>query len=200
VATSLAVMVPSASALVDFPHEQTASKWRGILALDYEGGITKSLACDNGAPGGADCSFKAATSGKMTSFGIQVNCADQWEGDLGYKGEVSGWNGCVLGNATGQICQHALTREYWVRWTNGTGVVFGHLLTDPSGLSSSSPTHFIRSGSFGHPAEGTFTGDISGNGRFYRFGTAEMWSANEVLVGAGSSEDGNAVCGWPELA
>jgi hypothetical protein len=193
----------SAFATNDFPHEEESAKWRGVTVYDYNGSIENALPCDAGAAGGADCSFNSTDEGRRIIFGVSATCNGTWAGDIGWEGEVSSTSGkCLLSETqTGIICQHTLTREYWVRVQSGTSYMFAHLNVAPSGLATKTPTHHPLDGTFGIPSEGIFTkATLPTAGSFFQF-SFPMWSEKELLIGAGPGEGAEtAACDWPGLS
>jgi hypothetical protein len=204
----MAVVAPAASAVVDFPHEESASKWAGVEVYDLNYNPGASQPCDGTAPGGAECAFEAADEQpKEIMYGLTINCGTSTiKGNMTVTGvvSVSQVSGCLGSSSagTGRICQHKPTREYWVRYTSSSGgaVMFGHFDVDPSGYSSTPPTDFLRDLVFGTPTDDVYT-KINGAGTAAEYQQAEypeLWPNSTMWTGAGSGA--NATCAWPGLS
>lgn len=193
---AMALAAPSAFAVADFPHEEDPSKWTAVAVVDYNGSIPDALPCDKGAPKEADCSFSGTgTSCKTVLFGVTSSCTPSLAGDLGYKGELIASSSPLGKEATGLICRHTVTHEYWLRLEGADGgVMFGYLGGDASSLGGTSPVH-PRTISFGVP--GGMTKISGGSGALSYFGATfnSLWSEKELLMGAYGTEP----CGWAEL-
>lgn len=192
---AMAFAAPSAFALVDFPHEQEASKWTAVATHDYNGSIEKSKPCGSE---GASCVFSDTGPCEKIVFGVLFSCTATWSGDLGPNGDLTATSTTNLpetGTYTGVICRHTATKEYWIRIAGPKGgYAFGYVGSDPSGLGGGTPPDHPRSVSFGMPSGLTKHNGIS-SPSYYGAAFSSMWEAKELLIGALGSEP----CDWPEL-
>ncbi|HEX2071010.1 MAG TPA: hypothetical protein VHF90_05110 [Thermoleophilaceae bacterium] len=202
---AVAVGAPAALAeAADPPHRAASADWSGVSASEWD---------NDGFDGclGSECSFSDSGTmrTKSRAFGVLVDnsCTVTLSGTLDGNGVVDASSssvGCGFVPSQGQICQHKITGEYWLRLVFGAPSAprpsFAQIAADPSGQPTNVPTVFLRRALLGNPSTNAFA-DVyyttSGGSlvNAYQSGEFDLWGPGQVIAGPSG-----AGCNWPELS
>jgi hypothetical protein len=197
------------------PHRPIASDWRAVNAVDWSSNAANSYLCDSPD---ANCSFSdsASISSRVFVYGALGvgTCTTTINGDVSSDGEISitsfGAGDCGSGTtnpaylpATGDICFHKPTAEFWVRQNLAGHPLYAQVLVQPSGQPTTPASFYARGIMIGNPATEIFADHLydlgPGTIRNYRHAAFDqMWATTGIdkLMIAQNSSD----CGWPGLS